>query len=683
MSEISKGNPLDQNRSGKVKIKTTNFPIHTHLYGTYRFGEMGVLGAWNGLAKDKVKMQQIIDVNTYTLKAPLLTPITMNRTYIQIPRMAILPNAWDKLFVNPKIGNDINSKLYGTSIEKDTWNNFTQNTAININNIVEIIDDPSTAGFSGLKGAISNLIREFTNAELIFSNGSLCNALGMHFNRCWKDTRNNRTFDQTFNYIWSEGLKGIGYIEVINSNNQEEKYFVILNWNGDYDIKKTLYTNPVLDLNQWLEKLRDGEIYTIANLWDNQGIALRTLENLATATQGLNSQELGIFEVIEYAKPVDIAKLWAYQLACAEFFTNDNVDYIYNAELFRQYIGSLIQELITEEGESLQNYAYEYNGQKIMPDWLSAEFFDYMQSYGGIEYTPTTKAYFYALFKYNRSLKYKDYFTGARTRPIAIGDTNVEINDDVVSIIDVVKNIQKQRFLNVVNKIPRDLKGYTKGIFGTDIAPDWHNPLYLTTISESIYGQETENTGEAQLSEPQTRTSVLKNQANKLRLDFRLDRNSIVIGIVWFDIPRAYSKGVKREFADVDRFDWFNPYMQYTGDQEIYMTELDAAAGEGTFGYTGAYMDKKQDYNEAFGGFIDDLKGWTFLDRYISPTDNNGELENKPIGPDFIRSKPSELDRFYISLSGHSMSTYYHFILDIETHYEANRAMAYNPQILA
>lgn len=162
-----------------------------------------------------------------------------------------------------------------------------------------------------------------------------------------------------------------------------------------------------------------------------------------------------------------------------------------------------------------------------------------------------------------------------------------------------------------------------------------------------------------------------------------MDRNSIIIGLVYFDIPRAYSKGVAREFADVDRFDWFNPYMQYTGDQPIYMSELDAAAPDTTFGYTGAYMDKKQEYNEAFGGFIEDLKGWTFLDRFIEPTLNSGTLETKPIGPDFIRSKPSELDRFYISLSGRSLASYFHFILDIETHYEANRAMAYNPQILA
>lgn len=678
MSEISKGNPLDQNRSGKVKIKTTNFPIHQHLYGTYRFGEMGVLGAWNGLAKDKVTMQQIIDVNTYTLKAPLLTPITMNRTYIQVPRMAMLPNAWDKLFVNPKIGNDIDASMYGTSVDKNTWNNYLINLIVPINSAIQRLDE-ETESTENYKNELRYLIQSMFSAELIFSNGSLCNALGMHFNRCYyNDTK--KTFDETFEHLWKEGLRGIGYMIVIDRDTNEQ-YMIIINWEGTQAPKISTENYPILTLNQWAEKWRDGQTYRIVRLANNTGTSILTIQDLKNATRGLNPQEFGILDIKEYTKPVDIAALWAYQMACAEFFTNDNVDYIYNAELYRQYIGNLIQNVLTQEGENIGQYSYEYNGQKIIPDWLSARFFTKIIT--KIAEYKEARAYIFALFKYNRSLKYKDYFTGARTRPIAIGDTNVEVNDDVVSIIDVVKNIQKQRFLNVVNKIPRDLKGYTKGIFGTDIAPDWHNPLYLATISESIYGQETENTGEAQLSQPQTRTSVLKNQGNKLQLNFKLDRNSIVIGLVWFDIPRAYSKGVKRWYADVDRFDWFNPYMQYTGDQEIYMSELDASAQDATFGYTGAYMDKKQDYNEAFGGFIDALKGWTFLDRYVSGEYDNGVYEQKSIGPDFIRSKPSELDRFYISLSGHSMSNYFHFILDIETHYNARRAMAYNPQILA
>lgn len=678
MSEISKGNPLDQNRSGKVKIKTTNFPIHQHLYGTYRFGEMGVLGAWNGLAKDKVTMQQIIDVNTYTLKAPLLTPITMNRTYIQVPRMAMLPNAWDKLFINPKIGSDIDASRFGTSVDKNTWNNFMISLVTNINEAIQRLEDEDESA-ENYRTELANLIKAMFTAELIFSNGSLCNALGMHFNRCF-DNENKMTFDETFEHLWSKGLLGIGYL-IAQDEETNEYYQVIINWTATVAPKSSTVNYTILTLNQWAEKWRDGQTFKITRLVNNTGTTLNTLTALKTATQALNPQEFGILDIKEYAKPVDIAALWAYQMACAEFFTNDNVDYIYNAELYRQYIGSLIQKVLNQDGEHIDEYAYNYNGQKIMPDWLSAIYFNIMRQ--NINYYKEGEAYIYALFKYNRTLKYKDYFTGARTRPIAIGNTNVEVNDDIVSIIDVVKNIQKQRFLNVVNKIPRDLKGYTKGIFGTDIAPDWHNPLYLATISESIYGQETENTGEAQLSQPQTRTSVLKNQGNKLQLNFKLDRNSIVIGLVWFDIPRAYSKGVKRWYADVDRFDWFNPYMQYTGDQEIYMSELDASAQDATFGYTGAYMDKKQDYNEAFGGFIDALKGWTFLDRYVSGEYDNGVYEQKTIGPDFIRSKPSELDRFYISLSGHSMSNYFHFILDIETHYNARRAMAYNPQILA
>ena len=383
---------------------------------------------------------------------------------------------------------------------------------------------------------------------------------------------------------------------------------------------------------------------------------------------------------INYRKPFDIARAWSYQLSCAEFFTNDKVDYIYNADIFRNYIGTLYKAVIVNEGDEavMSLWEYDWNGQKIAVDWLSAHVFKYMTL--SMNTDDNARAYFFALFKFNRSLKYKDYFTGSRTRPIAIGNTAVTVQaNNTVEIIDVVSSIQKQRFLNVINKIPRDIKGYTKGIFGKDVAPDWHNPLFLCKISESIYGQETENTGAAQLTEAQTRTSVLKNEGNRVQVEFNLDRDSIIIGFMYFDIPRAYSKGVERSFMDVDRYDYFNPYMQYTGDQPVYKEEMDVLQ-TGTFGYQGAYMHMKQKVNDASGGFIEYLKGWTFLDQYVESDKRGYTAAN--IGPDFIRSKPSELDNFYISLTGRTMASYFHFIVDVETHYNARRPMAYNPQIL-
>lgn len=682
MSEISNGNPLDQNGSGKVKIKKTNFPIHIHKYGTYRFGEYGCIGAFNGLANDSVKMQQILDVNTYTLKAPLLTPITMNRVYTQVPRMAMLPNAWNLIYTNPSIGDDIDAKEYGTSVKAEAFTTFLQTICKMLSDQYNAIAEETEWTLAKAKTAIKKLIEAYAINELIFSNGSLINSMGAHLARLWPDR--NKSFDKYYDETIALLKSYFGGIYVTIG---DKEYLVNLSFQDDALKSNTSYN--VVSLHYFLEDLRDGETITINSFWANTGTILDgedVITIMGELTEELTKQFLFSYATIVYRKPFDIARLWSYQMSCAEFFTNDKVDYIYNADIYRNYIGTLIVDAFKESVLNLEDYlTYNWNGQEIKIDWLSAFYFikmTYDQWIIGTTLGPIIRAYIFAIFKYNRSLKYKDYFTGARTRPVAIGDTSINVTvNDTVEVIDVVKNIQKQRFLNIVNKIPRDLKGYTKGIMGKDVAPDWHNPLFLAKISETIYGQETENTGEAQVTQAQSRTSVLKNQGNRIRVEFNLDRDSIIVGFIFFDIPRAYSKGVERSFMEVDRYDFFNPYMQYTGDQPVYKEEIDAKQ-TGTFAYQGAYMEKKQQYNDAFGGFIENLQGWTFLDQYVEPNFGEGYGTSANLGPDFIRSRASELDRFYLSLTGNSMGSYWHFIIDVETHYEAVRPLAYKPEIL-
>lgn len=681
MSEIQEGNTLNKNTSKTTHVKNTTFPINYHLYGTYRFGEYGYCFGFNGLAGDKVKVHQRCTVDTYSLKAPLLTPITMQRTYIQVPRMAIIPNAWDNIYTDPKFGDDIDASQYGTSVPASVINSITDQITTSVKQT--IIDFRNTVTgqtptVDSIRNGISDIINYLTIAELIFSNGSLINAMGAHLNILWKDRK--KTFDERFEEIINSLTKNFGSWTVeINNNDQ---YEIILNptESGLENIKTFASVGTILTINQLLEKLRDGDKMNLLSAHNTNGNILTNYNQWTPLFTDFNEIADDIDEwqegAHEITKPIDIAPLWAYQLSCAEFFTNDNVDYIYNAEKFRNYIKGLI---IMHNGGTLPtDMFYTLNGIRYEADALSSKAFQFILFDLDYDVISTERrAYIFALLKYNRSLKYKDYFTGSRTRPMAIGNAEIEVNQDVVQVIDMAKAVQKTRFWTIVNKIPRDIKGYTKGIFGTDVAPDWHNPLYLGKIREVVYGQEVENTGEAQLTEPMTRTTTLKNEGKGIRFDFQLDRNSIIIGFLSFDINRVYTRGIKRDFFHVDRYDMYNPYLQYTGDQEIYGEEYDARHGQ-TFGYQGNYMEFKQHNNDAFGGFITALKGWTFMDRYVE-IEKGWQAENTNIGPDFIRSKPSELDRFYISLTGKSMSNYFHFIVDTYTEVTANRKMSYNP----
>ena len=132
----------------------------------------------------------------------------------------------------------------------------------------------------------------------------------------------------------------------------------------------------------------------------------------------------------------------------------------------------------------------------------------------------------------------------------------------------------------------------------------------------------------------------------------------------------------------VDRHDMFNPYLQYTGDQPIYSEEMNSSKAGSYFGYKEAYAEFKEEVNTAFGGFLGALDGWAFTDEGVDAKTADQVQELRQISPDFIRSNPAELDNFYLSLTGVSLVTYFHFIILTSTFFEARRKMAYKPQIL-
>lgn len=679
MSEIVNGEQLAKNGSKKTHVKQTTFEQVFHQLRTYIFGLYNVENRFNGIAADKTTQRVSTDINTYTLKAPLLTPITMNKVYSQVPRQAILPNAWEKIYTNPSIGDDIDATRYGTSIKAETWNGMLIKTILSLQTI---IDDLASEGEEGqqptpeqLRTGVKILFESLIRCEYIFSAGSLLNNLGCKMNTIWIDKNikyNDRGKKWDFDTYFEEVCNIIYSVFSWIIFEKDENLFALKG--QDWETTPQFTKAETVTIDEVLNWYREGEELKIQSVV----VAYEEYSNL-TLFQDVKFTRRE--DDVYYTKPVDIAPLWAYQLICAEFFTNDKVDYIYNAEMFRQYIKNLFIQWCEDNNMKYDQIGwYTYNGIKIEIDALSAEVFSNIM----LTSSNVRPAYYTALFAWKRSLKYKDYFTGARTRPVAIGNTEIEVNDNIVEVIDVVKNIQKQRFINIVNKIPRDIKGYTKGIFGKDVAPDWHNPLFLVRTRETIYGQETENTGTDQFTKEVSRTMVLRNQGKNIQINFTLDRNSIILGIVYFDIPRSYTKGVNRDFMHVDRFDYFNPYLQYCGDQEIYGEELDANFRE-KFAYTGAYMEYKLRYNEAFGGFQTALPGWTFSDAFVDGKQGYYVIEGEPvlhISPDFIRSKPTELDRFYLKLSGHSLANRFHFIADNTIYLKTTRPMAYNPQIL-
>lgn len=182
------------------------------------------------------------------------------------------------------------------------------------------------------------------------------------------------------------------------------------------------------------------------------------------------------------------------------------------------------------------------------------------------------------------------------------------------------------------------------------------------------------------MTENNSITTILRSNAARYAFSFEPDRDCIVLGISYYDLPRVYTRATERQNFYLDRMDMFNPFMQYIGDQQIFNAELGTPAPDlQPFSYTNRDMEYKQRFNMSAGGFC--ARG-TQLDKWFFPADVLRRWFGTNIGSSFIRSFNGEFDRFYISLNGYSLGTYFHFIVRYDDRCDASRPMAYAPGIL-
>lgn len=665
----------------------SKFPINPHHYTTERFGIIDVCGIFNGIEADKHDWKPAHELTTYTLSAPLMTPVYKEKDYIIVARQALLPRNWDKIHVQPNIGEDIDATIIGTSIKPETWSSFLRLIAVEFPGAaIGAVEAAETdESLDKMLLASKQMWQSITLCESIFSYGSLLCKLGCAMAALWRNGEMKLwdiAMDEAMEYLKGASSNIFGF-EIQRGT---EKTFVNLKVSAENTPANTIGLREFLDICR--ENPGDFEINWIAV--DNTGTPatadeLTDILNTWTAVSEILQFGFNDAGALTYNKPVDLARCWTYQLAVAEYFTNSHVDYIYSAELYRQYIWDKIL------GIGISATQFTWNGVKYEYDYLSAKYFTSAVSTTYIlvanmlskeNQIDAAMEYFAGIFSYHRSLKYLDYYTGSKTRPLAVGDVTINPGaGGAINVIDVTRKGQAYKFLNAVNRIGRKAEDYAQEIMGVKQQHDWHNPLWLGSTRSGVNAEITDNTGEAQVTAPNSQTARLYGVDGKYKFEYDEDRDAIIIGLTWYDVERSYSKGVHRSFMHVDRYDMFNPYLQYTGDQEIYKEEYDAAQ-TGTFGYVPAYEEFKQEPNKASGGFVTSLPGYTFLDG-VDSNDRQGfdALKNTHIGPEFIRSKPVEFDRFYNSLTGYSLGTYFHFILDYYNENNCKRKMAFNPGV--
>lgn len=643
-----------QGRAAATQPKTrvftgrTEFPMKYSFPNTYRYGHIQPFYYQHTIGDDDIPLYAHHDLSTYTLSSPLKDPVTMNKSYFLVDYKAIYPRNWNLMYVAPNKGDDVPS-----------------DTRLVVSNMISCFAKRLIL-FKQFTGAVDgNVATDFLRfvicAENIFSAGSLLAQFNIHlqdfaiyYTPDDIDNLDPLSFDVWFDTVFVPLVKDTAF--TING----ERYKVSENGKAFFNSSTDTY---YVSTRRMLELLR-------SNSFSVQSVN----------EQLFNDAVDSLFITDQNSYPLNLEVLAAYQLGCAQFFTDSHIDYVYSAELYRDSLEAKFLE-ITQTASILN---FTYNGLIRRYDVLSGKFLSFIfgsLTSAAVGTSTVFKCYDFLimLFGHRNSLRFGDYFVTGRTNPYTSSDLTVNTSGATVSVIDITRKLQLQRFWNKVGISAQKIGDYARNVLGLENASDnsYDIPAFLGHKSCLIGGMDIENTGSEQRN-ANSITTVLKANQNVHAFDIHTKRPGIIIGVMTFDVPRTYCKTIDRMHMHQTRFDDYIPELQFTGDQQIYQRELDATKPvNGIFAYTLRYMEYKQRISYAAGGAIETLKSW-----YMITDNKDGNPFSGNIDPDYIRSQPSEFDRFYSQLTGYSLGTYFHFNVKNINYQKITRDMVLAPEPL-
>lgn len=626
--------------------KSSSYDLaHSNLL-TARFGELTPFFHRETLRGDKFRFGNDLTLRTYTLASPLLSPVRVHKDYYYVPNLALLPNFWKYIEVNPKFGEDIDASKWNSVV------NFASLVS-NFSSLCHVLET------NWSKDNIAQLYRIMALYRGMFGKGSLLHYLGYVFPTMVSYSDTCIAID---NFIQTSGVFGatISSDDSFYSLNKSDKssrvgLFDFIVENPQFNLLFTS-TAPV-DFTS-----ADAIISTIADSIDLFSIELDKSPDSFTW---------------------NVRDLLAYQSVVYHYFTSDDVDNVYSCETWLDTMQAVAESILGTEYPS-----NTLNGKSYHCDVFAGSVFQALISnFASLEGDTLTLslAFWLDLLCYKHSLRYGDRFVGSRKQPLAVGNVNVSVNNNTVNVVDITKNIQMQRFLNAVNRVPQKLKDYAAGIFGEvsfDDSPT--TPKWLASSVQALNNPEVDNTAENQGKQ----TSYLEDRTSKYEFESEFRGNGVVIGLLSFDVLGSYASVQAPEHYAVDRYDYFIPELQHIGDEAVTMKEYDVDSSYGHLDSTFAYQVRNSEYkfanNEVHGGFLSDssqLDSWYF-NNSLNPSVNKGSgISSEHISSTFIRHYPYQFDKFY-TLTGVDLENRFHFIVRSVNNLTAQRNMVRKPTIL-
>lgn len=620
---------------------------------------------------DSKKFKSVSQIRTLSLHSPLYSQMKMNKDYFFVPYDAILPNSWQKLYRNPSQGDDVPNDVNTAIGDVRSLFEFAR---IFIEKVTTFFNKDTTITDSDLLLLGKWIYSSFPLMDAFFSSAGILSRMGYNNSHSASfsiDTKFFPSWDRlteelypklfpngvTMPFVYNSG--SLGYSLTIG----DSANFIT----SSYPERMIISGRDALSFMRYYPEYimdNDADFLTFIKGVRNKNatpITLRMVHFLADTT----------LEPKNFVFNYDVCV--AYNLVCAQFYTNGNVDAVYNAELYRDSLFSFIK---------LFNGAfdtYAYNGINVLYDAVSGHYMSLALNAAKNSDASGLAAISYLrnIFCLQNALKYGDYFIGSHTRPLAVGDVTAPVVGNSVSAIDMTKAIAYQRFFNVVVKLKNSYADYLRSIFGTLPAPDYHEAKFVSHSEGSVEGFEVANTtGDNQGN----LVTLLHSVKENFEFELQVDMPGISLGIVSFVASRAYCQTRDRMFMRENRYDMFNPMLQTIGDQPIYGMEKSVLYTT-PFGYVQRYMEYKQRYNIASGAFDDALRTYCIICDSPHSSSNALELLSPNVNPVSIRLTPRELDRFFTSVAW-SYGNSFHFICEFDNQVDDVREADYSPSIL-
>lgn len=613
------------------------FPMNYQFGTTLRFADATPFFHMNCIGADRVPYANKHLLRSFTLSAPMMQKFQMHKGYYAVDLRAIMPNTYEFQYKQPLEGDDVPEDAHCLA----NLGNWISTLYDNLNNYAGGDLFPSDSNFEDYVNTVLAL-------ESLCSRGSLFSCLGLPLRDCIV----------TYSEYDPQGYDIDDYVDKFAAALFDLNLVYRVQYNEDEFVQFCLPEHYQYWLNQGYDRVNLHAIsrHDLLDYLRQYGCTISSSTGDPLQPQNIELPNLNI----EGDKYFDVARFFAYQMIGVSMYTDDAIDPIYTAKLYR----NLIKSVFGWYGEF-----FTYNASPIEYDTLSRHYFDKLNNQPGdiISFLRYMATFF-------KSLRFEDYLTGARSVPYAKVNTKAPITGDGVNALDINASLWRQRFANQVSRIGQKIENYQKMLTGKSQLPDPSEPKFLSYQTFDIDGYEVDNTGSDQ-REPQTVTKILKTSDQNFVFTCDVDSPMIIIGLVTFSLKRFYSSVVDRDLYHKDRYDWFNKFFQYEGDQKIRRDELSVIESDLPFAYTLRYMEYKQRNNCVAGGFIKGLPG--FLSVWSRHDDQYTDALK--ISPEFIRNHNGDADRFYSSLTGYSLGTYFHFICLFTNFCKPWRAMEVAP----